>query len=214
MSDTPAENRLDEVETPAEPETKSDDKQVPLEAHAKLRKEKRALSEKNEQLSEELKNLKEQIPQLDVEALIKNMADITATQAEAAVQAAVKPLQDEVSQHKAAMGLGLTEAQAEAWRSIKQEHPTLSDERALQMVRLEKPDLFPQQTQRPTIDPSVGGMPASGLAPARSQGDQADFMAKMREAETPAERKHWAQEEFKRRVLMRWKPETYRPSQQ
>lgn len=184
-----------------------EDKKVPVAAVAKERAEKRAARAEADALHQELTKLKEQNPQLDMQQVVQALNEISEVRSQAAAQAAVKPLQEQMEKWKMAAQLGLSEAQADFVNSVRAKFPAATETQALLLARTEKPDLFPQatpsvqQTNRP-----LPGFAVTGDSPFRNVSDKPDFMSKIAEAEKAGDKKgaqHWAEQEFVRRITAR-----------
>lgn len=175
-----------EVETPEEPEAESaaepqkESRKVPVEALGKERAEKRAARERAERLEQELAELRKQIPNLDMDKLASALAEHTEKVAASAAQAQVAPLQAEVSKWKTMAQKGLTEDQVAALQEFRRDNPNLTEDQALLLTRMSKPDLFPGE---PPFDPRVhGGAPVTGQSPYRAASDKPDYVKLSNEA--------------------------------
>lgn len=179
------------------------DKQVPIQAVAKERAEKRAARAEVQKLSEELEQAR-QAAGFDEETLTA-MAQKMAEEARRAVEAELKPFKDEATKWKMAAKFGLNESQVEKVQQVLMQNPTLNETQALTLARTEHADLFPTQ-KASSWSPALGGLPVSGN-PAR-MSDKPNFVEKMNEAVRNGDRvaaRQFAQEEALdrfRRVFM------------
>lgn len=181
-----------EVKQAAQDAQPAEKKQVPVEAVAKERAEKRAARAEADALKEELSKVK-QSQEIDVDALAKSLDEITTARVESAVQLALKPFKDEADKWKSAAALGLNEAQADVLQAIKTQWPGMPDDRALALARIEKPDLFPVQQQARTFP---NGLPVTGDSLSRSSPDKEDYRAQMHAAKDPALKQQLAEKAF------------------
>lgn len=184
-----------------------EDKKVPVAALAKERAEKRAARSEADALHQELTKLKDQNPQLDMTQVLQALNEISDVRSQAAAQAAVKPLQEQMEKWKMAAQLGLNESQADYLNGVRAKYPGMPETQAMLIARNEKPDLFPsappsgQQAPRP-----LPGFAVSGDSPFRSMSDKPDFMSKIVESEKAGDKKaaqHWSEQEFFRRIGQR-----------
>jgi hypothetical protein len=177
-------------------------KTVPVAAVAEARAEKRAAKAEADELRQKLAELEKQNPQLDIATMVKTMTELTLAQAKAAVEAELRPVQDEVTKWRTAAQYGLNEQQADAVAAVRAKYPGMDDKAALAVVQSEKPDLFP----RPAASSERrfnGVIPVGGDSMLREAPQSEDFMAKMRAAvanNDPAQATHWAEQEFFRRI--------------
>jgi len=193
MSESSPEKKSEAAE-PVAPQKTSEDKTVPVAALAKERAEKRAAKAEADELRQERDG-----NQKDMQALIEAMGPYVADLVTKATEAAVKPMKDEATKLKTAMALGLNEAQSTALDKLKSESPGLSDQRALTILKMEQPDLFPRRA-----NPVTGIVPA-GISEVRNQPQAEDFMAKMNEAKKngdPALAQDYAKKELFRRFTV------------
>lgn len=153
------------------------DKQVPIQAVAKERAEKRAARAEVQKLSEELEQAR-QAAGFDEETLTA-MAQKMAEEARRAVEAELKPFKDEATKWKMAAKFGLNENQVEKVQQVLMQNPTLNETQALTLARTEHADLFPTQ-KASSWSPALGGLPVSGN-PER-MADKPNFVEKMNEA--------------------------------
>lgn len=113
-----------------------------------------------------------------MQALIESLAPYVTDMVAKATEEALKPEREKQALLQTAIDLGLNGDQATALAKLKAETPGLSDQRALSILRIESPDLFPQSRQAIPIT----GITPSGTSPFRQQAPKEDFMAKMIEA--------------------------------
>lgn len=194
MSESSPENKSAD-QAIAEPQ--KEPKQVPVEAVAKERAEKRAARDEVSRLKEAV----EKQGEFD-EAIIEQVL----AQAKAVVDRELAPEREarakaerENSLLRLRVDHGLTDEQAAIAMDFQAKNPNLSIEQSLMLVRAENPEAFPVgQSYR--VSPA--GVPVGGNSPVRGTAGQEDHVAKMREARAAgdwqAARRHAALE-FERR---------------
>lgn len=195
MSDSSTENRDADA---GDPVTQKDTKQVPVEAVAKERAEKRAARE-------EVARLKQDVEKQGLidDALIEQLA----AEAKAIVDRELAPEREARSKAERENSLlrlrldhGLTDEQATMALDFKAKNPNLSLEQSLLLVRAENPEAFASAPSGP-VTPS--GIPVGGASRMRQASGQDDFIKKMQEARSSGDWKgarEFAALELQRRV--------------
>jgi len=205
---SPSEDQApDSINVPKEGQQESgqnQDQKVPVAALAKERAEKRAAREEADNARGELQRLKEANPDIDLNQLSKVVAELASQTANAAVEEFTAPLKKEVEHYKMATEFGLNKAQAEAVEAVRSEVSGLTPERAIALLKLEKPELFPSTGAARPADPSSLTAPGrTGNSPYATSAPTSNYERDVGEALSKGDRaaaQKIAQAEFVRRA--------------
>jgi len=170
-------------------------KQVPLEALANERAQKRAAREEAEATKAELQQARE-TPNVP-DAIIQQLA----AEARKVVEAELAPWKERAMRAELGVKHGLNEQQVQKVVEIRGKNPTLTDEQALTLARAEHQALFaaPAQSWNRAVH---GGLPVTGTSDARNATAADDYLAKMHQAVKDGDRaaaQHYATEEALKR---------------
>lgn len=176
-----SESSTEQIKTPEEStgvpavaeskESTKEPKQVPVEAVAKERAEKRAARAEVKDLRED----KERRDEFD-EELIEQLA----RQAKEAVDREMEPLRTENTRLKMAVDHGLSGEQADKVMELQTKNPALSLDQSLTLARVDNPTLFPSQSSQ--VPAGHRGLPTTGDSQVRAATDKSDFTKLMHEA--------------------------------